>query len=85
MSEHRFTVDGNELVGHLAVPPGTGSRQLPGVVICHGFPAGIGGGANSARTYPELADRLANEMGWVALCFTYRGCGRSEGNFSMGG
>lgn len=85
MSEHRFIVDGNELVGHLAVPPGTGSRQLPGVVICHGFPAGIGGGANSARTYPELADRLANEMGWVALCFTYRGCGRSEGNFSMAG
>lgn len=85
MTEHRFTVDGNDLVGHLAIPPGASSRELPGVVICHGFPAGIGGGANSARTYPELADRLANEMGWVALCFTYRGCGRSEGNFSMAG
>jgi alpha/beta superfamily hydrolase len=84
VSEHRFTVDGNELVGHLAEPPGGGGRR-PGVVICHGFPAGIGGGANSARTYPELADRLANEMGWVAMCFTYRGCGRSEGNFSLGG
>lgn len=85
MTEHRFTVDGNELVGHLALPPGTSSRPLPGLVICHGFPAGIGGGANSARTYPELADRLANEMGWAALCFTYRGCGRSEGNFSIAG
>lgn len=85
MTEHRFTVDGNELVGHLAVPSGSTSRRLPGVVICHGFPAGIGGGANAARTYPELADRLANEMGWVALCFTYRGCGMSGGNFSIGG
>jgi uncharacterized protein len=84
VTEHRFTVDGNELVGHLAEPPGGGARR-PGVVICHGFPAGIGGGANSARTYPELADRLANEMGWVALCFTYRGCGRSGGDFSLGG
>ncbi|MFP3906154.1 MAG: alpha/beta hydrolase [Acidimicrobiales bacterium] len=85
MTEHRFTVDGNELVGHLALPPGSGARALPGVVICHGFPAGIGGGANSARTYPELADRLANEMGWAALCFTYRGCGTSQGDFSLGG
>lgn len=85
MSEHRFEVDGNQLVGHLALPPGSASRSLPGVVLCHGFPAGIGGGANAARTYPELADRLANEMGWAALCFTYRGCGRSEGDFSLGG
>ncbi|MGY6499932.1 MAG: alpha/beta hydrolase [Acidimicrobiales bacterium] len=85
MSEHRFDVDGNELVGHLALPPGTSARSLPGVVICHGFPAGTGGGANAARTYPELADRLANEMGWAALCFTYRGCGQSAGDFSLGG
>lgn len=85
MTEHRFTVDGNELVGHLAEPPGAAARNLPGVVICHGFPAGIGGRANAARTYPELADRLANEMGWVAMCFTYRGCGQSEGDFSLGG
>ena len=85
MSEHRFTVDGNELVGHLALPPGSDARRVPGVVICHGFPAGIGGGANAARTYPELADRLANEMGWAAMCFTYRGCGTSEGDFSLGG
>jgi alpha/beta superfamily hydrolase len=84
VSAHSFVVDGDELHGHLAVPPGAGGRQLPALVICHGFPAGIGGGANAARTYPELADRLANEMGWVALCFTYRGCGTSEGNFSVG-
>jgi putative redox protein len=85
VTAHSFTVDGNQLDGHLALPPGTGGRNLPGLVICHGFPAGIGGGANAARTYPELADRFANEMGWAALCFTYRGCGTSEGNFSVGG
>ena len=85
MTEHRFVVDGNELVGHLALPPGGEARQVPGVVIFHGFPAGIGGGANSARTYPELADRMANEMGWAALCFTYRGCGGSAGDFSLAG
>jgi len=85
LSEYRFNVDGNELVGHLAVPEDATGSNLPGVVICHGFPAGIGGGANAARTFPELADRLANEMGWVALCFTYRGCGASEGNFSLAG
>lgn len=84
MSDHSFVVDGDRLHGHLAIPPGTGGRSFPALVICHGFPAGIGGGANSARTYPELADRLANEMGWAALCFTYRGCGTSEGNFSVG-
>jgi uncharacterized protein len=34
---------------------------------------------------PELADRIATEMGWVALAFAYRGCGESEGQFSLGG
>lgn len=92
MTEHRFVVDGIELVGHLTRPPGMTSRpatvagpKVPGVVICHGFPAGVGGGANSARTFPELADRIANEMDWIALTFTYRGCGESGGDFSLGG
>jgi len=84
VTEHRIEVDDAVLVGHLARPPGT-APSAPGVVICHGFPAGIGGGANSARTFPELADRIANEMGWTALTFTYRGCGESTGNFSLGG
>ena len=34
---------------------------------------------------PELADRIATEMGWAALAFAYRGCGESEGQFSLGG
>jgi putative redox protein len=54
-------------------------------VLCHGFPSGVGGAKTSARTFPELADRIANEMGWVALTFNFRGCGESEGSFSLKG
>lgn len=30
-------------------------------------------------------DRIANDLGWAALTFTFRGCGASEGDFSMQG
>jgi putative redox protein len=30
-------------------------------------------------------DRMANELGWAALTFTFRGCGSSDGDFSMQG
>jgi putative redox protein len=30
-------------------------------------------------------DRVANEMGWLAMTFTFRGCGESEGDFSLAG
>jgi hypothetical protein len=30
-------------------------------------------------------DRVANDLGWAALTFTFRGCGNSEGDFSMQG
>jgi putative redox protein len=39
----------------------------------------------SARSFPELADRIATELGWFVLVFTFRGCGDSGGDFSMGG
>jgi putative redox protein len=83
---YRFSSAAGLLAGHLAVPraaPGAGG--IPGVVVCHGFPAGAGGAATSARTYPELADRIANELGMVALAFTFRGAGESEGSFSLRG
>src|SRR5262249_32929246 len=45
-----------------------------------------GGTAEPApETMPELADRLAAEMGWAALAFAYPGCGESQGQFSLGG
>src|SRR5690349_1783823 len=71
------------LAGHLARPP-RGSAALPSVVLCHGFPSGPGGGGAAAGTFPALADRIANELGWLALFFTFRGAGQSEGQFSLG-
>ena len=43
------------------------------------------GRGRSGQTYPEFADRLAIELGWVVLNFNFRGTGASAGNFSLGG
>ena len=72
------------LRAHLAEPPGSISR-IPGVVLCHGFPVRGREAPASGKSFPELADRMANEMGWMALTFNFRGCGRSGGDFSMDG
>jgi len=81
---HRFQSGDLSLVAHLARPPLSGDGR-PGVVICHGFPSGPGGGANSVSTFPELAFRIATEMGWVAMVPYMRGMGDSEGDFSLDG
>ena len=81
---HRFRSGDLSLVAHLTRPPlNEGGR--PGVVICHGFPSGPGGGANSVATFPELAFRIATEMAWVAMVPHMRGMGDSEGDFSLDG
>lgn len=72
------------LHGHLAVPPGA-RESRPALVLCHGFPTVVGGGATATATMPELADRLAAAVGWVVLAFGFRGCRPSEGEFSLGG
>ena len=82
--DHSFTSGSLRLVAHLARPPFVPSRP-PGLVLCHGYPAGVAGGAGSANTFPELADRIATEVGWVVLTFNFRGAGGSEGDFSLGG
>ena len=76
--------EGLRLVGHLARPT-LGSGPAPGLVLCHGFPAGPGGAATSGQTYPAFADHLAAETGWSVLTFNFRGTGASEGNFSLRG
>ncbi len=35
--------------------------------------------------FPELADRIAREIGWLALTFNFRGTGASQGDFSPAG
>lgn len=78
------TEDGVELEAHLAEPTG-GREGRPGVVFCHGFPSGQVTAAFVGSDLAELADRVAREMGWVALSFRFRGCGSSGGDFSLGG
>ncbi len=83
---HRFRSDGLSLAAHLARPPSPEpGRDVPGVVIVHGFPSGPDGGANSVATFPELAFRIATEMGWVAMVPYLRGMPGSEGYFSLDG
>lgn len=74
---------GLRLSGYL-VRPGS-AAPAPGLVLCHGFPAGPGGAATSGQTYPQLADRLAADTGWAVLTFNFRGTGASEGDFSLAG
>jgi putative redox protein len=78
-------VAGLRLAAHLAFPP-TGARVgLPGVVVVPGYPSGGDRGYSAATTHPSLADRIADEMGWVALALNPRGTGGSQGNFSLAG
>lgn len=81
----RFTVEGNQLAAHLARPTQLHPTAQAGLVIAHGFPAEVGGGINSTASFPELADRVATDLGWAALAFASRGVAESEGDFSLGG
>jgi len=84
--QDRIVSNGVRLAAHLARPPGMEpGTPMPGLVICHGFPAGPRGAASSAQTYPELADRIAADAGWIVLTYNFRGTGASEGDFSLAG
>jgi putative redox protein len=83
--EATFSSGGLRLTCHLARPVGTARGQVPGLVLCHGFPGGPQGAAGAGQSYGQLADRLASDAGWVVFTFCFRGAGGSEGNFSLGG
>jgi len=76
---------GLRLSGYLAWPEVTTDAPRPGLVLCHGFPSGPGGAATSGQTYPQLAERLVADTGWVVLAFNFRGTGASQGEFSLAG
>lgn len=82
--DDRFTSAGLELACHIAYPPGD-VVPGPGVILCHGFPIGPLDAAASAGTFPQLMDRAARQLGCVAMTFNFRGCGESEGDFSLQG
>lgn len=80
--EHRITSSGGVILeGHLA--PGQGSKPGPGLLLLHGFPSGSLSAEAVGKDQPELADRIAIEMGWTVLTVRLRGCGSSTGDFSL--
>jgi len=79
-----FVSGGLTLRSYLA-RPAEDDRRHPGVILCHGFPIGPLDARQSALTFPQLMDRVSSELSWNALTFTFRGCGSSEGDFSMQG
>lgn len=81
--DDRLVSDGFKLSVHLARP--AGDEPGPGLVLCHGFPVRGREAPASGKSFPELADRIATEMGWTVLTINFRGCGQSEGDFSMAG
>ena len=84
--EHRFPSGGDLLAAHLARPPMRADvTSGPGVVLVHGYPSDVSAAAMAAAALPELADRIATEMGWIAMAVALRGGGESEGSFSLGG
>jgi pimeloyl-ACP methyl ester carboxylesterase len=80
-----FTAGGGTLRGHLARPSTATSSARCGLVLCHGFPADPPDQGRAPQSYPELADRVASETGWVVLSFDFRGTGTSDGDFSLAG
>jgi len=71
------------LAAVLAKPPGI--ARVPALVLCHGFPQGPGGASSVAATYPDIAQHLSDLTGWAVLTFTFRGAGKSTGDFSISG
>ena len=51
------------LAAHFAMPPTPG--RSPGLVLCHGLPDDPRGATTVGTTYPELADHIARETGFV--------------------
>ena len=78
-------VSGSLSLPRYLVQPAGKSEGAPGVIMLHSFPFGPIDARHSASSFPELMDRLANELGFAAMCFTFRGCGESPGDFSLQG
>lgn len=79
---HQFRAGDQVLRAHVA---GADSPGRPGVVLVHGYPSGPAGTAGAVSAMPELADRIAASMGFVAISPCLRGMAPSKGDFSIRG
>lgn len=80
-----FESSGLQLASYITRPIGKADAPLPAVILCHSFPSGPLDARRSAGTFPELIDRIAHDQQWIGMTFTFRGCGQSEGQFSLQG
>jgi len=87
VSAERFDVQGpvGTLEAWLARPLHVPKNGRPGVIIVPGFPTDVGGGANSFRTFPALAERIATHTRMISLTLAFRGLSNSNGHFSLAG
>ena len=81
----RFESDGLELVGRLSKPEKIARGYETGLILCHGFPSLSTGDHDIAKSYYDLADLISEQLGWTVFAITFRGCGSSQGNFSLQG
>ena len=75
-------IDGTPHLEAFLVHPERSVVHAPSLLLCHGFPSTQRPGVPS-RSYEQFAQRVAKEQGWVVLAVSLRGCGQSEGQFSM--
>ena len=80
MSESSFLSEGFALEAYLASPKVRDGS--PVLLICQDFPYGRD---EFGHLDVALADRVAEDVGWSAFVFNYRGCGASEGSVSLDG
>ncbi|MEC7607562.1 MAG: hypothetical protein VX480_03250, partial [Actinomycetota bacterium] len=81
----RFESDGLELIGRLSKPETIAKGHGTGLILCHGFPSLSTGDSDIAKSYYDLADLISEQLGWTVFAITFRGCGSSQGNFSLQG
>ncbi len=75
---------GVRLVGSLVRATGSASRRgVNSVLVLHGFPNADVGAKTVGIDMPELCQRINRELGWNAMTIRFRGCGKSEGEFSL--
>lgn len=81
---NEVTIEGDPHLEAFLVKPADQPPDAPAVVLCHGLPSAQRPGTPNL-TYRQFAERISAAQGWTVLAVSLRGCGASDGNFSMEG